>query len=77
LFNAPTTELTAIYYGMIAEIDKWIGDIAARLKDAGLHENTMIVFTSDHGELILWMRYLLLSHNPLLNFLASYPVSPF
>ncbi len=38
------------YYGLIAEIDDWIGRILAELKSTGLYEDTLIVFTSDHGE---------------------------
>jgi len=38
------------YYGMIAEIDDWIGRIIAELKDSGLWDSTLVVFTSDHGE---------------------------
>ncbi len=38
------------YYGMIAEIDAWIGRILAELKANGQYDDTLIVFTSDHGE---------------------------
>ena len=36
--------------GMISEIDNGIGAILQKLKDKGLYDNTMIVFTSDHGD---------------------------
>ncbi len=38
------------YYGLIAEIDVWIGRIIAELKRSGQYDKTLIVFTSDHGE---------------------------
>ena len=42
--------LRATYYGMMTEVDHHIGRIVAHLKDNGLYDNTLIVFTSDHGE---------------------------
>jgi uncharacterized sulfatase len=41
----------AVYYGMITLMDKYIGQILIRLDDLGLAENTLVVFTSDHGHL--------------------------
>ncbi len=40
----------AAYYGLIAELDEHLGRIVAYLKDRGQYDNTLIVFTSDHGE---------------------------
>lgn len=39
----------AVYYGMISLMDKYIGRILDRLEELGLAENTLVVFTSDHG----------------------------
>jgi arylsulfatase A-like enzyme len=39
----------AVYYGMISCMDKYIGKILNQLDALGLAENTLIVFTSDHG----------------------------
>lgn len=39
------------YYGMIKCIDDNIGRLIKKLKQAGLLKNTIIVFTSDHGDL--------------------------
>ena len=39
----------ACYYGMISCMDKYIGQIVDHLDDLGLAENTLVVFTSDHG----------------------------
>jgi choline-sulfatase len=38
------------YHRMIEKVDAEIGKLLAALRDAGLEDNTMIVFTSDHGE---------------------------
>ena len=39
----------ACYYGMISLMDKYIGSILDRLEELGLAENTLVVFTTDHG----------------------------
>ncbi|CAN7236438.1 sulfatase-like hydrolase/transferase [Paenibacillus sp. LjRoot153] len=39
----------ATYYGMISLMDKYIGQILDGLDRLGLAENTIVVFTSDHG----------------------------
>jgi arylsulfatase A-like enzyme len=39
------------YYGMVKCIDDNVGQIIATLKKQGIYENTIIVFTSDHGDL--------------------------
>ncbi len=39
----------AIYYGMISLMDKYIGMILDRLEALGLAEDTLVIFTTDHG----------------------------
>ena len=43
-------QLRATYYGLMTEIDDNIGSIVALLKETGQYEDTVIVFTSDHGD---------------------------
>lgn len=38
------------YYRLIEKVDAEIGKVLAAVHDAGLEQNTLIVFTSDHGE---------------------------
>ena len=45
-------QMTSIYYGMVSEVDDWIGKILKRLDELHLSESTLVVFTSDHGELL-------------------------
>ncbi len=40
------------YYAMITDIDEKIGELLNILKKTGLDENTIVVFTSDHGEML-------------------------
>ena len=44
--------LIAAYYAMIKLIDDQLGQILNVLNDAGQRENTVIIFTSDHGEML-------------------------
>ena len=39
----------ACYYGMVSCMDKYIGEIIEHLDELGLAENTLVIFTSDHG----------------------------
>ncbi len=38
------------YYAMVSEVDHHVGRILDCLDECGLTENTLVVFTSDHGE---------------------------
>ncbi|HHY82895.1 MAG TPA: sulfatase-like hydrolase/transferase [Clostridiales bacterium] len=44
--------IIAKYYGMITFIDDQIGRILNYLKKCGEYDNTIIIFTADHGELM-------------------------
>jgi arylsulfatase A-like enzyme len=45
-------EAIALTYGMIAMIDDGVGRILRRVEELGLAGNTVVVFTSDHGDLM-------------------------
>ncbi len=42
----------ASYYGMIELIDRHYGRIIDALDEMGLRENTIVIFNSDHGEML-------------------------
>jgi arylsulfatase A-like enzyme len=42
--------LISDYYALVTELDDWIGKILDKVDELGLTNNTMIIFTSDHGE---------------------------
>ncbi|WP_395017943.1 alkaline phosphatase family protein [Dongia sp.] len=44
-------QMRACYYGMISEVDDAVGRLIAHLKATGEYDNTLIVFTCDHGEM--------------------------
>ncbi len=50
--EADFRRLRAIYWGMISEVDHQIGRIATALRQNGSWKNTLIVLTSDHGEMM-------------------------
>lgn len=43
-------QLMATYFGMMAEFDHHVGRIVRHLKASGAYDETLIVFTCDHGE---------------------------
>lgn len=51
-------QLRATYYGMMTEIDDQLGRIFNLLRETGQYDETMIVFTSDHGEQ-LWDHWMI------------------
>ena len=42
--------LRAMYFGFISQLDAAIGNLIRGLEDKGLLENTIVVFTADHGD---------------------------
>jgi arylsulfatase A-like enzyme len=44
--------IRAVYMGLAAEVDHHLGRVIAFLKETGQYDDTLIVVTSDHGELL-------------------------
>ncbi|MBH55104.1 MAG: hypothetical protein CMI18_12265 [Opitutaceae bacterium] len=38
------------FYGMVTDVDRWIGAMVHTLKREGIYKNTVIAITSDHGD---------------------------
>lgn len=49
---AEIAEIKAQYYAMVSLVDDEVGRILVTLDERGLTENTLVIFTSDHGELL-------------------------
>jgi len=51
----------AAYWALVTEMDAMIGRILDRLEETGLNENTLIVYSSDHGDHVgergLWWKH--------------------
>src|SRR5579875_667863 len=70
LHNDPTPELRdpeqarrriAFYYGNLAQMDDCAGIVLRELKLLGLEDETIVIYTSDHGEMLgehgLWQKF--------------------
>ncbi len=44
--------LTAAYYAKVTMVDDNVGRLLGKLRESGLAENTLIVFTADHGNML-------------------------
>jgi arylsulfatase A-like enzyme len=50
--KAEATEWLRGYYAHIAALDHCIGELQEAIREAGIEENTIFVFTSDHGDML-------------------------
>jgi len=41
----------AAYYGLVTYMDERIGEILQSIEESGLAENTIVIYTSDHGDM--------------------------
>jgi choline-sulfatase len=68
--NAPTPELAdaaeakkriALYYANLAQMDDCLGKVLAALRELDLEKDTIILYTTDHGEMLgehgLWQKF--------------------
>ncbi|MCX7015037.1 MAG: sulfatase-like hydrolase/transferase [Candidatus Sumerlaeota bacterium] len=65
--------VTAYYYATISQIDHQIGRMIETLRQKGLYDNTMIVFTSDHGD-YMGFHHMLLKQNYYYDPVARVPL---
>jgi len=65
------------YYGQLSYIDDKIGQIRKALADTGLDENTIILFTSDHGDMLgekgMWYKMSFFEQSIRVPFVVHYP----
>jgi choline-sulfatase len=70
----------AAYYGCVTEVDELIGTLVAELDRTGQRENTVIVYTSDHGEMLgdhgLWLKNVLLENAARIPMIIAGPGLP-
>ena len=63
----------AAYYGTISHLDFQLGRVIQRLRDLDAYQNTMIIFTSDHGE-YLGFHHMLLKAGPMYDPVVQVPL---
>jgi arylsulfatase len=50
--DAAVKAMAAQYYGLVSNIDDWCGRIMSALGETGALDNTVVLYTSDHGEML-------------------------
>ncbi len=63
----------AYYFASISQIDHHVGRMIALLKDKGLYDNTMIVYTADHGD-FMGFHHMLLKGNYMYDPVVKVPL---
>jgi len=55
------------YYGAISDIDNKVAGLLQTLKESGFEDNTIVIFTSDHGDMLgergMWFKMSFLEHS--------------
>ena len=67
----------ALYYGMVTYVDEEYGRILRKLDELGLRENTLILYTADHGEMLgdrgIWYKNSFYDGSATIPFIWSFP----
>ncbi|MFW5995854.1 MAG: sulfatase-like hydrolase/transferase [Halanaerobiaceae bacterium] len=67
----------AAYYGLVTFLDDHIGGLMDVLSETGLDENTVVIYTSDHGEMLgergLWWKNSFLDHATRVPLIIKWP----
>ena len=65
------------YYGSISDIDDRVGELLNALEGAGFRDNTIVVFTSDHGDMLgergMWFKMSFLENSSRVPLIISSP----
>ena len=55
------------YYGAVSDIDDKVAELLAAVAEAGLADNTVVIFTADHGDMLgergMWFKMTFLEHS--------------
>jgi len=74
---AVTMRARTAYYGLVHRLDAMIGDILACLRECGLDENTLVVYTTDHGDQLgergLWWKHTLFEDSVRVPLILRWP----
>lgn len=75
--DAALCQSLAGYYGNITQMDACVGRVYDALRELGLHKNTVVVYTSDHGELAgahrMWTKHNMFEQSVGVPLLVSVP----
>lgn len=67
----------AAYWSLVAGVDRMVGQILDALARNGLDENTLIIYTSDHGDMVgehgLWWKHVFYEESVKVPLILSWP----
>src|SRR5262249_944044 len=67
------------YLGNLEFLDLCLGEVYKSLRDLGLADNTIVIYTSDHGEMLgdhgLWQKFVLYEPSPAVPMIVGFPKS--
>ena len=66
-------KILASYYATISQIDHHIGRMLEYLKEKGMYNNTLVIYTSDHGDYMSY-HHMLLKNNYMYDPLVKVPL---
>ena len=65
------------YYGSVSYVDDLVGELIATLRDTGLYDNTVVLLTTDHGEMLgehgLWYKKIFFEEACRIPLIVSHP----
>ena len=79
--NPPSDEQVRVarhaYYGSVSYVDDIVGELLAVLRETGLADNTVVILTTDHGEMLgehgLWYKKTFFEEACRIPLIASHP----
>lgn len=67
----------AAYWALVHRLDQWIGQLVRIVEESGQTDNTLIVYTSDHGDMLgergLWWKHLFYEESAKVPLIMSWP----
>jgi len=72
----------AAYWALVSEVDQMVGQILAALHANGLAQNTLVIYTSDHGDMMgehgLWWKHVFYEESVRIPLIMAWPgvISP-
>ncbi len=65
------------YWALVYRLDQWIGELLQILEDTGQLENTLVIYTSDHGDMLgehgLWWKHVFYEESVKVPLIMSWP----
>lgn len=75
--EAEVRQARRAYYGSVAYIDDRVGEILRALEESGEADNTIVIFTGDHGDMLgergLWFKMSWFEHSARIPLIVAWP----